>query len=377
MTEPLGKMRILLVCTVPTGKSGIPNVIFNLIENMDKDGMEIGYVSINRPDDQYAKRLSRIGVKLYTIPRKMTNPIKYILNLAKVAKNYDVMHVHGNSATMLLEMIAAGLGGVKTRASHAHSTSCAMKLCDKICRPIFYLLCNCRFACSEAAGKWLFGNRNFIVIRNGIDTQKFKFNISYRNQIRSGLDIGDGLLVGHIGNFVDAKNHAFIIDVFSEIIKINEGAKLLLLGDGELLEGIKSKVRDLDLTDRVIFAGSVVDPEVYMSAMDVIVMPSIYEGMPLTLVEEQANGLDCIVSDVITREADLTGNIHYLSLDESPRLWASEIINVGCGSIDNRADKSNNAISEICRKNYDIFNISNDLKKYYTSRLNLIERKDV
>lgn len=370
------KMKLLLVCTVPTDKSGIPNVIFNILQGMDKNDMEIGYVSINNPSKIYSDKLKEYGIKLYVIHRKMTHPMKYVLELAKIARGYDIMHVHGNSATMLLEMTAARIGVVGVRAAHAHTTSCSMRWCDKICRPFFYAMCNCRFACSNAAAKWLFGNQESKIINNGIDTVKFQFNPGKRNLIRDKYGIEENtLIVGHVGNFVEAKNHDFLIDVFKAISKSVPKSKLLLLGDGNLLDKFRTKVHNLELDDKVIFAGSVDNPEDYMSAMDVVIMPSLFEGLPLTLVEEQANGLRCVVADTITRDADMSGNLTFLSLDAPVSEWVSKTLKVvdECGE-EKRQKRSEKAIEDIRNNGYDITQIGKDLKNYYIKRLDEIEK---
>lgn len=318
-------MRILYVNTVPTSKNGITNVIFNLLTHMPRNNIDFGYVSINKPDEAYANLIKNNNLKLYIIPRNYKSPIRYIRQLSKVAKDYDIMHVHGNSATMVLEMCAAKLAGVNVRIAHSHNTTCSMKLIDKLMRPLFYNLCNGRMACGKEAGLWLFNNNEFTILNNGVDTKRFRFDPIKREKIRKELGLDNKIIIGNVGNFVTQKNHSFLIDVFKELTKTNPKLQLLLLGSGPLLGDIQNQIHNLDLDKRVIFAGSVDNPEVYMSAMDLVIMPSLFEGLPLTLVEEQANGLQCIVADTITRDADMTGNLKFLSLDSPISEWVSEI----------------------------------------------------
>lgn len=361
-------MRVLFVCTVPTEKSGIPNVIFNLLNGFNNRDLEIGYVSINDPDPYYKAILKKKNVNLSVIPRRLTHVDRYIRELSKVAKGYDVMHVHGNSATMVLEMIAAKIAGVELRIAHSHNTSCSMRMVDKIMRPLFYHLCNGRIACGKEAGEWLFKKRDFLILNNGIDCEKFRFNESNRSYIRKTLDWDKNKIIGHIGNFVEQKNHEFLIGVFAEIHAKNPNTRLMLLGGGPLQKTIQNKVMDLGLSEEVYFAGSVNNPQKYMSAMDIILMPSLFEGLPLTLVEEQANGLECIVADTITPDADLTDKVQYLSLDAPLSDWMKEV-NKRLSSHTVREEQSSIAIDQIRKKGFDISYSSALLIDFYKERL--------
>lgn len=364
------KIRVLFVCTVPTAKSGIPNVIFNLLDSFDKSNMDLGYVSINEPTEYYKEWLKNLGVELFIVPRKLFSPLSYIRQLSRIAKGYDIIHVHGNSATMVLEMIAARLGGVELRIAHSHNTSCRMKYIDKLMRPLFYKLCNVRMACGLEAGKWLYGERDFTVINNGIKSDKYRYNRDIRDKIRNELKVEDKKIIGNIGNFVDQKNHNFLIDVFNEITKIQPDAVLLLLGSGPLQPEIEAKGKLYGLLDKIIFAGSVDNPQDYMSAMDLVIMPSLFEGFPLTLVEEQANGLTILASDAITKDTNLTGNVYFMSLSETPGKWSRKVLKILEKSSSSHSETTSKAAQSLIKNaRYDISNIAADLKEFYESRL--------
>lgn len=362
-------IKVLFVCTVPTDKSGIPNVIFNLLDRLDIDKYEMGYVSINEPSDFYKSKLDRINAKLFVVPRKLTNPLRYIFYLSRVAKDYDIIHVHGNSATMVLEMIAAKIAGVKVRIAHSHNTTCNMKSIDTLVRPLFYRLCNGRLACGIEAGKWLFKNKDFKIINNGIDVEKFRFDEILRASIRDQLRITrECLLIGHIGNFVRQKNHTFLIDIFHRFATLHPNSKLLLLGEGPLKTSIQSRVQSLGLSDCVIFAGSVNQPQEYMNAMDVVVMPSLFEGLPLTLIEEQANGLSIVAADTITPDANITGNISFLPLSANINNWVTSIQQILTMNYHHKKS-SDKAISQIKSARYDIVSAVRTLEDYYQQHL--------
>lgn len=363
-------MRILFINTVPTERNGITGVIFNYLESfpIEKDD-KIGYVAINQPDDSFKKRLDKVSADLFVIERKISNPVRYVKQLAKVAKNYDIIHAHGNSATLTLEMLAGKLAGCKLRIAHSHNTSCSAKLIDKIFRPLFYTLCNGRMACGDEAGKWLFKNRNFTVLNNGIDTERFRYNPEWRTRIRTELGItGDEILIGHVGNFDYSKNHDFILETFKVLANTNDKSKLILLGSGAARDKYEGIAKNYGLTDRVIFAGSIPNVNEYLSAIDIIFMPSRFEGLPLTLVEEQAAGLTCVVADTITRQADMTGNVKHLSLKDSFELWINCILANPVSECD-RQKKSDNAIKQIRDIGYDIGIEAKKLRKLYLNHI--------
>lgn len=365
-------MKVLMVCTVPTEKSGIPNVIFNLIKSFitqkEENKLELGYISINKLSGTFSALLDEYSVDYYEIKRNILNPLGYIIELSRKAKEYDIIHVHGNSATMVLEMIAAKIAKIPIRIAHSHNTTCNMKVIDKLARPLFYRLCNGRMACGEEAGKWLFGSKDFLILNNGIESQKFRFNLDDRNRIREELGLKDSIVIGHIGNFVEAKNHKFLISIFNEFHKISPSSKLLLLGDGPLRNDIIELVKKIGLHNDVIFTGSVDNPEDYMNAMDVIVMPSLFEGLPLTLIEEQANGLPIIASDNITKDANITNLVQYKSLQDDAKSWATQIYDTILKS-SRTYEISLNAIEQIRKNNYDIYSVASTLRKYYNEIL--------
>lgn len=362
------KMKVLMVNTVPTERNGITNVIFNLISAMDRNKINIGYVAINNPDESIQKFLKDLGVKLYILPRRISSSIQYIKMLANISKGYDIVHVHGNSATMSLEIIAAKLGHVPVRIAHSHSSSCVMKSIDKLFRPIFYILCNGRLACGKKAGEWLYRNRDYAVINNGIDTEKFRFDSNIRTEIKERLNLKDNIVIGHVGNFDPVKNHPFIFEVFKELFSLNNKASLMLVGGGNKFDDYTQLTKDLGIYDKVIFTGNVNNPHDYMSAMDLIIMPSIFEGFPLTLVEEQANGLRCIVSDAITNEVNISGNVHFLSLKQSAKQWA-QYINIVLSANNDRISLSDAAIASINSSEYSIKVIADRMLQYYIDKL--------
>lgn len=318
-------MRLLIVNTNVMVADGITNVIRNLFCAMDRADIYVDLVAINEPPESIRALFEAEGGCVHVLPRSMRHPLRYLNALRRVIKkgHYDAVHVHGNSATLVLEMVAAWLAGCKVRIAHSHNTTCKSMTVHRLMTPVFRALCTHRLACGDAAGKWLYENRDFTVVNNGIDTDRFAFSQEARQQIRKQYAFADDqVVIGHVGIFNEAKNQSFLIDILS---CLDEKYRFLLIGDGHLRKTVEEKAAVMGLADRVVFAGVTDRVPDYLSACDLIVMPSLYEGLPLALVEQQTNGLQCIVSDNITREADKTGNLTFLPLSAGAQHWADVV----------------------------------------------------
>lgn len=364
-------MRVLAINTVPTEKNGITNVIFNLYGAMDKRNIIVDYVSINKPDALYQEKVNSFGGSIFVIPRSMHRPFLYFLELCKVIGHgkYDIVHAHGNSATLAIEMLAAKVSGCQIRIAHSHNTTCKLKIVNKLLMPIFQHCCTHRLACGTAAGKWLFGKCDFKVVYNGVDTARFIYSKEKRSMIRDDMKISDSeIIIGHVGTFNEAKNQMFLLDILYEISQYNKEFCLLLIGDGALRRSVEERVLQLGLNNKVFFVGTTDLVQDYLSACDLIVMPSLYEGLPLALIEEQTNGLYCFVSDSITREVDKTGNLAFISLDMGAAYWAEKICNMQITEL--REERSDLAIKKVKACGYDIEENAMELLKYYHCILN-------
>lgn len=356
-------MKILVINTVPTDKNGITNVIINYLNAMGND-VAFDYVAINNPNAFYVNFFKEKSATLYSFKRK--NVLGYIWSLYKIIKqnNYDAIHVHGNSHTVVLELLAAKLAGCKVRIIHAHSTGCNSVALHKLLAALFDSLCTNRLACGEEAGKFMFGNKPFKIINNGVDVEKFSFDNKTREALRVKLALTENdIVVGHVGYFMPVKNQSFLIDVFAELAKNDYRYHLVLIGDGAMRTEIEQKVASLGLTNKVMFTGNIDNVSEYLNAIDIIIMPSLYEGLPLTLVEQQANGLQCVVSDTITAEADKTGNLRFLSLQAPILDWVHTVEKSHC--MQNRELRSKDAIVAIEKAGYSIQREAKKLVEYY------------
>lgn len=362
-------MRVLMVNTVRTRRNGITNVIFNLIRSIDETQITIDLLAIEKPDQSYIEEIEKYGGKVIVLHRNTKHIIRYVKQLRDVIKieNYDIVHVHGSSHTIAIDLFAAKIAKCKNRIAHSHNTTCSSILMHKVLSPFFYLCCTYRLACGIDAGKWMYGQRNFEVINNGVDTLKYIFDGRNRKEIRDMYKLENKVVIGHVGGFNETKNQTFLIDILNHMDK--EMFCLMLVGDGPLKNKVHNKAVTLGLENNVIFIGITDYVEKYLSAMDCIVMPSLFEGLPLTLVEQQTNGLCCIVSDNITKAVNLTGNVSFVSLSAPISAWIDKIeCAVRTENVDDvghRQTESIAAVKCIKKKGYDIYEEAEKLKSIY------------
>ena len=223
--------------------------------------------------------------------------------------------------------------GINVRIAHSHNIGFQSKnkmkilIGDLFKKPLKKYATH-YFACSKLAGKWLFGESDVKIIHNAVDYQKFQFNQARRDELRKELGLENKLIIGNVGRFTNQKNHTFLVDIFQEIHKQNENAVLMLVGIGEKEQEIRDKVETLGLTDCVKFMGFCNNTNELFWCMDVFLLPSLYEGLPIVGVEAQCTGLPCFMSkDVITDEVKIAQNVTFVELEKSPKEWAEIILN--------------------------------------------------
>lgn len=363
-------MKVLMINTVSTQRNGVTNVICNLHGAMDKSDMTVDLMAINSPEELYINRFEEAGGKVTVIPRSIAHPVRYVNALRKLIRRegYDIVHAHGNSATLTLEMLAAKLGGCKVRIAHSHNTTCSYMTVHKLLKPIFLKLCTHRLACSEGAGKWLFPKRSFTVVNNGIDTGRFAYDPGQRAQIRAELGVAeDCVLLGHVGLFNDAKNQDFLVRLLQHLLEQGGNYKLVLVGQGPRRETVMQLAQQLGVAEQVSFIQVTDRVESYLAAYDVFCMPSFYEGLPVALIEAQTSGLMCLVADTVTQEADKTGNMIFLPIDKGVQIWAEQLKSMQLPH--DRAACAQTAAASICSCGYDIARQAQKVKEFYGKAL--------
>lgn len=364
---------IIKILQIPTGglfMDGIFSCIEEYLTAMNTTDMDIRVLATNKAEDGIIRRIESIGCKVISIPYRKNNIVKYFFALYRYIKRekIDIVHIHGSSAIMSIELMAAKIAGCKVRIAHSHNTTCENKKIDKFLRPIFNKSYTNAFACGEDAGKWMFGNHKFIVIPNGRDLKKYGYDIDKRNKYRNMLMIpNDALVIGHVGRFNRQKNHEYIVEVFREVIRRNKNSYLVLIGTGEKIDDIRKMVIELELKENVIFTGVIENVADYLSTFDIMLLPSIYEGLPLVVIEWQIAGLPCIISDTITKECAITPLVEFRSIQEKPEVWSREIEKI---ILQDREKNKESLFDEIRKAGYDIVVEAGKLRKLY---LNLFQ----
>lgn len=313
------------------GHGGAESFIMNVYRKIDRDKVQFDFLlrsDKNRED--LIEEIENYGGKIYIVSPFSQQIIKNYKDTKMFFKKYkyDVIHVHANSLFYLLPLKLAKKYKIPCRIMHSHNTQALhpiVTMIHKLNKHRIYKLATNYIACGQSAGRWMF-HRNYKLISNAIDLDKFKYNEKVRNHIRKQLHIENNFVVGHIGRFTKQKNHKMLIHIFKEIHQLNESAKLLLVGDGELFKDIQSLVSHYKLDNSVIFLGGQEHIADLLQAMDVFIFPSLYEGVPITLLEVQANGLPSVISDQISKEVIVGKNIKVKSLLEKPEQWAKDVL---------------------------------------------------
>ena len=369
MKKPIRVLQILGI----VANGGVEAVIMNYYRHIDKTKIQFDFVVHNDADKNYIREAENLGAQIYKVTPYNKNIFKFIFDIYKIIKKHHYQIVHCNmNALSGFALFAAYLANAKIRILHNHTTdSKEEKLRSFIKRmlcPFAKLFANQYWACSNLAAEWMYGKKavkdnKITIINNAIDLDKFKFDKEKREKFIKEFALKDCFVIGHVGRFMKQKNHEFLIDIFYEVIKRKENARLLLIGDGKLRSQIEAKVKELGISNKVIFLGNRNDVADLYNAMDVFVLPSLYEGLPVVGVEAQANGLSFICSTEVTKEILLTDNIKLISLQQPLKDW--------CNEIENDRRKEFNTNDELLKK----FDIKQESKKLENLYLKLIKGK--
>lgn len=353
---------------------GIEIFLHNYYKNIDRSKVEFDFVNMY---DKicFQEEYEANGSRVYNLPNYRIHPFKYLKQLKKILKDgkYDVLHFNMNSAIFLYPLMAAKKANVHVIIAHSHNASSDKGIIKNILHDLIKhfipLFANYFFACSDYAGKWFFSNKvmksdSFYIINNAINVEEFKFNEAKRIQVRKNLNIKDDeILIGHVGRFIKQKNHEFLIEIFNQIVTTNKEFKLVLIGVGDLKKEIEKKVQNEGIEKNVIFLGQRNDTKDLYQAIDIFLLPSLYEGLPLVGIEAQVAGCKCFFSDKITKELKIKSDSEFLKIRDSKE-WARKIIDY--------SKKMSNKREKIDYSQYDIKTNSKKLCEFYETSL---ERK--
>ena len=352
---------MIKVLQIIDGKSfgGIAKLMYEVEKNISDD-IKFGFITATNICDEWFN----LDVNRETFKGRVI----YNLRLYNFLKNnkYDVVHINSGAFFFTFQaLLISKFTGVKKVIVHSHNTphiSRFKRVLINLLNPIYRKMIDVKLTCSDKATKSLFTKtQDVILIKNGIDIEKYKFNETVRNKFRKLLDIEDKIVYGHVGRFAKQKNHDFLIDVFYKLQK-KQKAVLLLIGNGELEGLIKEKVKKLNISDKVYFLGFKNDIYNYLNAIDFFIFPSLHEGLPVSLIEAQTSGIPVFVSDNITDEANISDSFEKLKIDDSD-LWANRILNAK--TVDRK-----NAYKNTIKNGYDIRATANQLEKIYKSLMN-------
>lgn len=356
-------IRILHVVTY-MGRGGLETMIMNYYRHIDRDRVQFDFLTHRDFRADYDDEIEALGGKIYRLPRLVPWSRHYHKALHSFFAGhpeYKIVHVHQDCLSSVI-LKAARKHGIAVRIAHSHNSSQDKNL--KYLIKLFYRAQIPRyatqlFACGKDAGDWMFRGQPYQIISNAIDSKQHVFDYSRRMSMRQKLGLpSNAFVIGHVGRFDLQKNHSFLLDVFASAKAQQRHAVLLLVGDGNLRAEIEQKAAALGLSDDVIFTGVRSDVPDLLQAMDCFVFPSMYEGLGIVVIEAQASGLSCIVSDGVPSECAITDLVEHCPLSKGPEYWARTILKRK-GIL--RTDRSR----EIIQAGYDITAKAQWLQNYY------------
>ncbi len=325
---------MVLINTLNVG--GAETFIMKVFRAIDREKIVFDFLINSKEEGAYEKEVEALGGRVYHGYFMVEHPIKNLAKVYQTVKHggYKKVFVFTQHPITFLNLLMSTLAGAKTRVVRSTNSACGGRMSNflaRVFRPLMNTLVTVAIAPSKEAGVWLFGRRmvrcgKVSILNNGVDLAEYNYSEGKRRKAREDLGYSsDEFVVGHVGRFSRQKNHLFLLDVFAEIYRNNKQARLLLVGKGETMETVESRIEDLELKDVVEFAGIRSDVDSVMNAMDIMVFPSFYEGMPNVIIEAQACGLPCLIADTISPDVAITEFVQFESLSASATEWAREI----------------------------------------------------
>ena len=367
------RIHVLYITDSLKQRFGITAVITNYLKHFDWAKMKVDVLAFDDSEPEVMDLYKRLGAEIYFRPRLgLTNYLTFrkFMQGFFAEHQYEIVHSHFFQIDSIVFPIAKK-AGVKKCISHSHAT----KFSDYKLRAIRNRLMSLNIgnvadvwaACSDEAGETLFGHSyrksaKRLIVKNGIESKSYRFSQEVRDRVRKELGITDNeFVIGHVGSQKPPKNHAYLIEVFNEICKIRNNYKLVLVGDGPLMNEMKAKVHNLNIDSKVLFLGTRNDVSDLFNVFDLFVLPSLFEGLGIVAIEAQANGLDCVLSTKVPKEADITG-VTCLEIEEAPKVWAETILQ--CEKI--RHEDYND---KVVAAGYDINTAALEVQRFYESIL--------
>lgn len=324
-------IRVLQVVT-HMERGGLESMLMNYYRHIDRTKVQFDFLVHRQERAAFDDEIESLGGRIYRLPRLVPWSKSYLSALNRFFDEhpeYKIVHVHQDCLSSVILKVAFH-HKIPVRIAHSHSASWdknlkyPIKLWYKRSIPKY---ATNLFACGKKAGDWMFNGTSYQIINNAIDASAYSFSVTRRKEVRRKLGIGEELVIGHVGRFNQPKNHPFLIEVFAYLLKQLPNTILLLVGGGDDMPKIQARAQSLGIADHVRFLGVRSDVADLMQAMDVFIFPSLYEGLPVTMVEAQASGLPCLISDKVPKECILTEEmVEVVSLHTSPEEWAEKAL---------------------------------------------------
>lgn len=356
-------IRVLQIVTY-MGRGGLETMLMNYYRHIDRDKVQFDFLVHRDFEADYDEEIQSLGGKIFHVSRLVPWSKSYRKELKKFFYDhpeYKIVHVHQDCLSAVALQCARECG-VPVRIAHSHSSSAVKNM--KYLVKLYYMKripkdATHMFACGKQAGAWMFSGNEYDVVRNAIDAEKYRYSSAAEKEVRVEFGLNEKIVIGHVGNFTPAKNHLFLLEVFQKIERKEPEARLLLIGGGEGMESVKEKAKKMGIRDKIIFTGGRSDVSRLLNAMNVFVFPSLYEGLPVTMIEAQASGLPCIISDHVSDECIVTTDlVSVMPLNECPTHWAEKVLQQsGRGREDH--------IEEIKEAGYDISTEAKKLENFY------------
>lgn len=321
----------ILMGIIGKGNGGLSTYAVNLFRKLDQNVFDCTFLS-NDPHPYFEKDIKELGGHLKVIAARNRHPKQHRDDLRRIMEEekFDVCHIHLSSDSNICPLEEAKRAGIPVVIAHCHSAkvegSLYPKILHRLNKPKVQKMDIIRLACSKAAGDFAYGDAPYTVVNNGIDLKKFDFDPQMREKMRKDLGIAGNFVIGQLGRLVPVKNHEFTLEVFAQVLKMHPQSSLLIVGDGPLEQPLKGKAAQLGIEKQVIFTGNVRNPQDYLAAMDCMMLPSLFEGFPLTIVEAVCSGLPCFVSDTVTREVGISNLVQFISLEDSRESIAQAVL---------------------------------------------------
>lgn len=361
------------------GPGGIETMVLNMYKNIDRNKVQFDFLTHYGQEGPYDKVIESLGGRIYQMPKikdfnktyyyKLFEYIKALNKFFDEHREFKIIHGHMTNTASIYMPIAKKYGS-KCCIAHSHLTEARPGLSGVVTDILHKPVKKCAdeyFACSEMAGKWIFpesyiAQGRVTVLKNGVQSKLYAYDKEKSAEMKRKLGVEGKFVVGNVARFKPEKNQTFLVDVFAEILKKNKDSVLLLIGSGETFETVKKKAKDLGMEEQIKFLGIRYDVPDIMQAMDVFVLPSLYEGLPVVGIEAQASGLPCIISEGVTSETDVTGLCTFLNLNKGAEIWANKILE-NC-----KFENRKNTQSMIIKAGYDITNTAKYMEDFYLKK---------